>query len=500
MLRIILVMTLSLGFGSAFAQPGPHPLVPPSWPLLRSNSSEPPSCVFGTTIGPGGTPAYFCAVIIRAPNSEPPPITTASGAIAGLFVNSTTGAVTPIAPMPLSITPTAVKCVLINSSPNCLFTPSTAMSPNGGPPIAISLATVVGGALVESSGTAAAGIEQPPTAAGATIFVSNFSCVSNTCFVLDQYGQIRQWTFFAGKWTTPQNVAATSGLKSPGTRADLSPARLENGRQILSCTSSAATAPPDGRVDCFVRTAAGELLTVSTVSTSTFSAQDGLTWNPNPTSTSGPILGTDPSCLSAVVGETDCFFGFVGGPSSKTGLGSMPDNASRPPSSIFITEPFPRGAVLQRSNVKIPPSCITFATSPSPGAFECVFDYNAGVALPSAVFRDAVIFLATTNAFPNFSLQSLGVAAPTQELSIGNIAGRPIRDVVALPKAVSALACAKGPDFQSLCTANVVSPMDPALVKKYRVAFKLVGALGSPPAPPPSGPTDRSPKKGVRPK
>jgi len=112
-------------------------------------------------------------------------------------------------------------------------------------------------------------------------------------------------------------------------------------------------------------------------------------------------------------------------------------------------------------------------------------------------FANAVVRLATTNAPPLFGLQSLGVAAPSSELVINIVGGHAIKTIVSRPKAVKSLTCTKGPDFQSLCVAAVVeAPANTLPVgsaanfaferKKFRLAFKLAGAIGvAPPAPPP---------------
>jgi len=147
MFRIVVCLALLCAFGSAFAQPRPLG-PPPGWPDLTQNSDGPPSCIFGTTLGPSNTPAYFCAVIIRATGNDPDPnVQKFQGGVAGFFVNPTTGAVTPApsfvtnptngATIPTSVMPVprqppaAIGCVLIGNTPNCLFYPFKAANDIG---------------------------------------------------------------------------------------------------------------------------------------------------------------------------------------------------------------------------------------------------------------------------------------------------------------------------------------------------------------------------------
>jgi hypothetical protein len=489
MLRAPVLMALVLGSGSAFAQHNPIPLprLPAGWPVLRLNSEQPPSCVFGAALGPGGTPAYFCGIIIRAPGDEVP--ATNGGALGGVLVDPTTGVVTAIASVPLTDEPMAVQCVL-NVGVDCLYYFKNNRK--------LSLVTFSGTTLFANP----MDIQDPP--ASGSPFVSNVSCVSwgsTSCFVMDQLGRIHQWTFQSGghpQWTTPQDQTSSSGITSPAmpvnpivTLADSFYA--DNRPALLSCSSSAP-----GTADCFFRggapapsTVAGNLVRAHAPNGSgtPFNPTTGLSWAPTLTNLQGS-LGTTPDCLSNVMAVSTCFFGFASG---MTGLGSAPDDGSRPARTLGLQGTSRlQGALLQRSNVSIQPACVSFSQSPGPGAFECVYDYNAGVntsdLLSGSNFADANIWLATTNG-PLFWVQSLGVAAPSNEWALVTSLGRTFPRVVNNPKAVKSLTCANGPSFQSLCVAAIVESQNDlsaaGQVKKFRLVFQLVGAVGVPPVQPP---------------
>jgi hypothetical protein len=515
MFRIVVCIALLLGIVSSSAQPV-NPLSAPSpWPDLRQNSGGPPSCVFGNTLGPGNTPAYFCAVIIHSLTDEADPSVrrVGQGGVAGILVNPTTGDVTPTTSQTMDPTtgltfstnvvllphpPSAVGCVLIDDAPSCLF--YTYKTTNDNDIGVLSLSGVVL-SISDPPPPAQPAIEQPPAL---TTFISNFSCVGNTCFVIDAGARIRQWTRPPGTfaWKTPQDVSLPD-FASPHL------ALSSSSTSALSCTSSTPAGSPVPKIDCFSRSTVSylsfeplNLVRASTDGSTPFTAHGGLTWTTMPIvvgDSSLRIGGTGPECLSAVSGASDCFFGFApagyGIPATRSGLGNVPDDGSRLPQPVFFTELLLNGLFLQRSYVKLKPSCVTFDKIPNPGAIECVFHFK-DISMPGGDFENAEIWWATTNAPPSFRLQSLGVAAPTPELVIDNVGNRIIATIADRPKAVTSLTCTKGPNFQSLCVASVVeAPANPFHIdnevskafnrKKYRLAFKLVGTLGVAPPPPP---------------
>ncbi len=494
--RAISLVTLILGIGLAFAAPIHHPLAPLAWPTLRLNSEEPPSCVFGNSLGAGGTPAYFCAMIVKNPSVEP--TLGNGGLIAGALVDPMTGVITPVVPFSVQAQPQAVQCVLNGSLVDCLF-----YTENAG---TLSLVSLSNGTLGPPA------VTFPTTPKTNDKFVSNISCVpwasgTTSCFVIDAAAQIRQWTFMNGAWSTPQDLSAGSGITGPGLPLDLAQWSIEPwNHQMLSCSSSTvgSSAPT---VDCFVTaTQAFSGLPIISIGNlvrlpangSSLSPAEGLLWGSITNVSPAVTLATAPSCVSAITGRSDCFFGFGSGPPAMTGLGDASDTGTPPAGPIgFLPPILIHGALLQRSNVLIPPSCLSFSPSPGPGAFECVFDYNPGVDgsdIPTGNFANATIEWAISNG-AGFWIQPLGVAAPSEELVRSTVNGRMILHPASRPKAVKSLTCAKGPNFQSLCVAAVVeSPIDPFAAttpefkafesKKYRLEFKLVGAIGAGPAPP----------------
>jgi hypothetical protein len=414
-----------------------------------------------------------------------------------------TGTVTPVAPFPTNSQPQAVQCVLNSNGPDCLFYTENAAT--------LSSVSLSNGTFVVPA------ITLPTSPKTDEIFVSNISCVSwaadtTSCFVLDAAAQIRQWTLQSGAWSTPQDPSGGSGIMSPGLPLELTAWKTEPwNHQILSCSSSTVIGSAAPAVDCFVAAtqafsgppviSIGNLVRIR-ANGSNLSLREGLSWGSVANVSPAVTLATTPSCVSAITGRSDCFFGFGAGSPAMTGLGDASDTGTPPAGPIgFLPPIIVHGALLQRSNVRIPPSCLSFSPSPGPGAFECVFDYNQGVDgldFPTGNFANAIVDLAISNG-AGFWIQSLGVAAPSEELVSENVHGHMIRHLVSRPKAVKSLPCANGPNFQSLCVAAVVEkPPNPFATttpefnafesKKYRLEFKLVGAIGGAPAPPPFRP------------
>ena len=504
--RSFVCVASALSIGPVFAQANLQP-VPAGWPNLRLNSEEPPSCVFGDTLLGPNTPAYFCAVILKDLAVDPtvPPGNHGSGGwVAGIFVNPATGAITETPPLMTLAQPKAVACVLLSSSASsvdCLIVGATMQADvslgrfsNTGTPV---LYTPMAPSMSPA-------IQSPPATIGA--LASNISCVpwqsgTTSCFIIDGYGQIRQWTNQNSAWSTPQDQSS-AGFKSPmlpvynsaNVGNPATPA-LSLDRQALSCSSSTT-----GTVDCFVRatvaggfSSVGDLVRLRAVG-STFSPKEGLSWTTMTPVDAPTGLATAPECLSAVMGRSDCFFGFSG----RTGLGSAGDDGSRPVGPLVFTSAIANlGQDL--SNVSIRPSCVSFSANPGPGAYECAFDYNPGVDpsdIPTGNFADANIDLALSNG-PFFWTQSLGVAAPSEEWGTTTVLGHSLLTIVTIPKAVKSLTCARGPNYQSLCVAAVVEshPGGPPPAntpqwktfeaKAYRLVWTLAGTIGVAPAPPP---------------